>query len=87
MIDPLPPPASWRLDWRNYAGHHIGNGRPPCRHKRFKTEEAARLELARLSALPGADVCGFVSAVPCKSPPVVQFDFGFPPGGECRMTD
>jgi hypothetical protein len=68
MGDP-PPPGSWRLDWRDYKGHHIGNARPPAFHKRFEIEQKARRELARLSAVPGADVRGFVSAAPGKIPP------------------
>jgi hypothetical protein len=87
MMDLLQP-GSWRLDWRDYAGHHSGNARPPASHKRFKSEEGARLELARLRAVPGAVIVGFVSAIPSKPPLATQDDFGWPVvAGPCRMTD
>jgi hypothetical protein len=85
-MDP-PPPGSWRLDWRDYKGHHAGKAQPPTFHKRFKTEEAARCELARLGAVPGAAVVGFIAAVPRKPPSAEQTDFGFPADGKRRLTD
>jgi hypothetical protein len=85
MGDP-PPSGSWRLDWRDYQGRHVGNARPPASHKRFKTREAALRELARLSAVPGTDIRGFVSAAPSKPLPMEQTDFGFVPNGMRRMT-
>jgi hypothetical protein len=61
--------------------------RPPCHHRPFKSQAAALRALDRLSAIDGADIRGFVSAAPPKPPRAVQCDFGFPPGGECRLTD
>jgi len=79
--------AMWRLDWRDYKGHYVGTTRPPCHHKRFESQAAALQELERLSAIDGADIRGFVRAIPHKPPPADQIDFGFPPDGKCRMTD
>jgi hypothetical protein len=86
MMDALPP-AAWRLDWLDFQGHHVGNARPRCHHKRFKSQSAALRELDRLAAIDDADIRGFVSAVPPKPPLAEQVDFGFPPGGECRLMD
>jgi hypothetical protein len=85
-MDPLQP-GSWRLDWRDYRDRHVGDARPPTSHKRFKTREAALRELDRLRAVPGADICGFVSAAPGKIPLTEQVDFGFALDGMRRMTD
>jgi hypothetical protein len=82
-----PPPSTWRLDWRNYAGHHTGKGKPPPTfHKRFRSEAAARQELARLCAIPDAKITGFVAEVPGK-PLQEQTDFAFPLGDGRRLTD
>ena len=77
----------WRLDYRDYQGRRVGNTRPPTFHKRFKTKEAAHRELARLGAVPGAAIVGFVTAAPGKPPSAEQSDFGFPIDGKRRLTD
>jgi hypothetical protein len=79
-------PIHWRLDWRDFQGRRVGQPKPPACHKRFKTEAAARRELARLRAVPGAVVVGFVCAVLGK-PLVEQLDFGLPLGDGRRLTD
>jgi len=85
-MDPLPP-VFWLLVWRDYTGRHVGDPRPPIHRKRFKPKEAAHRKLDQLGAADGADIRGFISAVPPKPPPAQQTDFGFPPDGKRRLTD
>jgi hypothetical protein len=77
--------GSWRLDYRDYAGHKAGSPPPSRQCRRFKHREAALADLKRLRAMPGAEIVGCITPVPPKSA-ASQGEFGFPFGGPRRMT-
>ena len=77
--------TTWVLRWCDFARHRFGQPPPTLRQARFPFREEAAAEMAGLRADSGPGFVAGIAAVGRK-PATGQADFGFPLGGERRLT-